>query len=806
MYNNGRYMGEEVRDKGVNVQLGPVANMMRTPQAGRIWEAQGADPFLTGVSVTNIIDGVQSNGVQSTLKHFVLNDQEAHRDDGGSSNIDKKTLMEYYVRPFKMAIQSASGGPSAIMCSYNAVNGVNACDSPFVMNILKNELGFQGYVMSDWWATHTELDGVKAGLDMVMPGSYSGGDQNLWWGSKLVGELNNPSRINDLATRILAGWYRVHQDDSNFPVTNFNSWNPTSGTGALNVQRDHKSHIRAVGAASSILLKNNGALPLTSRLSSIALIGSDAITPPSGPPQGDHGSNPDGTLAQGWGSGTTTFPYIVSPVDGISAVANQLGIKYSVTSNNWDLNAVRSAASQASLSVVFVNSDSGEGYINVLGNSGDRQNLTLWNNGDELVKAAASKGPTVVVIHAPGAVDMSAWIDLPNVNAVIMALMPGQETGNAIADVLFGKVNPSGRLPFTIGHNINDYVTQIDFGNKQVNYGEGAYFDYRWNQKNNIAPLFPFGHGLSYTSFAYSGFAASKACNGAATVNVQVSNTGKVDGAEVVQLYLAYPAGVDQPAKQLKGFKKVSIAAGQVASVSIDISADAIATYDVPSSSWVVPNGIYTVYVGASSADLRGSATFVVDSSCGPTPSTSAIKSKTTTASSGPITSSAPSPTTSASNCAINNWLPGSGPCLYSPNCDWQGQDLSSATVPGEKCSDTCKQTPGCTHFTWTNYNGGTCWMKSGAVDPCTAIVVTSSNALCGYMVSPTTSAAPPSPTTTAAKPSTSSAAPVTTQPVTTQGNCSPKWGQCGGNNWTGPKCCVDSTCTLNNEWYSQCL
>ncbi|KAJ3385951.1 hypothetical protein HDU84_001881 [Entophlyctis sp. JEL0112] len=631
MYNNGRYMGEELRDKGVNVQLGPVANMMRTPQGGRGWEAQGADPFLTGFTTANVIEGVQSNGVQSCLKHFVLNDQEAFRSDAdpnhGDSIADKKTLMEYYVRPFKIAIDSA--GPTSIMCSYNEVNGVNACNNAALFKILKEEVGFKGYVMTDWWALRSnipEIDAANAGLDMVMPGTKvfstntcASDPTACWWGPSLVNEtlagLVNTSRIDDMATRILAGWYRTKQEQS-YPTVNFNSNSPAAEE--LNVQRNHKAHIRAVGAASSILLKNDGVLPLKSSLKAISVIGMDAIYPPDGPNAGsDHGISPSGTLAQGWGSGTTYFPYLVAPLDAIKSVAESLNIAVKNSSDNWHPENVKAAAAGSDVSLVFVNSDSGEGYITVENFPGDRLNLSLWNNGDNLIEAVASEGPTVVVIHSPGAVNMP-WLSHPNVSAVIMALMPGQESGNSIADVLFGAVNPSGRLPFTIGHNDSDYVTAINFTNPNVTYSEGPYFDYRWNQKYGIPALFPFGFGLSYTTFSYSNIQVSYACgNGSVFVSVDIANVGSTDGNEVAQVYLGYPSSVtDQPAKQLKGFAKSLIASGSTSTVTIEIPENIYSVYDVTSSSWVVPDGTYTFYVGSSSEDIKLSASITPASGC----------------------------------------------------------------------------------------------------------------------------------------------------------------------------------------------
>ncbi|KAI8831394.1 glycoside hydrolase superfamily [Chytridium lagenaria] len=523
MYKNGFLMGEEARNKGIHVLLAPVANMLRAPAGGRNWEGQGADPYLTGLSTANQVRGIQDMGVQATIKHFIGNEQEHFR-DGGNSIIDKRTLQEIYVRPFKHAIQAgavsffhvASQGPAQ-------VSGFSA----------------------------------NSGLDMVMPGSISWGQtEEFWWGQNLINSVNGgkvaQSRVDDMV----------------LPATNFDSFNPRS-LPPVNVQANHKQHIRE-----------------------IAVIGSDAFAPRE---------VPTGNLAQGWGSGTSNFPYIVAPIEGMAGPAKNQRVEISGLNENWDTERIKRTAAAADLSVVFVNSNSGEGYLTVENNAGDRNNLTLWNNGATLF--------SLVVVHSPGAVDMP-WIDHPNVVAVIYALFPGQETGNAIADVLFGLVNPSGRLPFSVMKDRKDYSADVNYNNDQISYNEGIFVDYRGNEKRNVNPVFPFGHGLSYTSFSYSNLEFCTASRRA--VHCTITNTGEVVGSEVPQLYIGFPSGVDQPPKQLRGFEKVRIEPGRTIDVGFVIQREDVEIWDVVKNDWVVPQGTYTAFVGSSSRDVKLQGTFTI--------------------------------------------------------------------------------------------------------------------------------------------------------------------------------------------------
>ncbi|KAJ7833847.1 glycoside hydrolase superfamily [Mycena olivaceomarginata] len=534
----GRAMGAEFRGKGVHVALGPMTNMGRQAAAGRNWEGFGADPFLSGVATVAAINGIQKNGVIATVKHFIANEQEHFR--GGSeasqiysSNIDDKTFHELYLWPFAEAVHAGVG---AVMCAYNKINQTQACQNSKIINgVLKEELGFMGFIMSDWAAM---IDGVQpalAGLDMNMPGffAYGRGPQNEtdpanavngWWGSHLGEMVRNGSvpeaRVDDMVIRTFAAYYKMGQDKG-FPPMGIQA------NAKVNVQADHFKLIREIGAASTVLLKNTGnALPLRVKtLKRIAIVGSDAGPNPDGANGcGDRGCD-QGTLAMGWGSGTANFPYLVDPLSAISTHIESIDPTATIGAvlNDFNLDAVRTVASTADACLVFVNADSGEGYITVHDNRGDnmgdRANITLWRGGEALIGATAAVcANTVVVQHTVGPVTMEGWIDHPNVTAVLHAGLPGQESGNALVDVLFADgpqaTNPSGRLPYTIAKARGDYPADILYvsgdGTPQLTYDEGLGIDYRWFDSKNIAPRFEFGFGLSYTTFGYSGLTTTK--------------------------------------------------------------------------------------------------------------------------------------------------------------------------------------------------------------------------------------------------------------------------------------------------------
>jgi beta-glucosidase len=452
---------------------------------------------------------------------------------------------------------------------------------------------------------------------MTMPGTDFD-KKNVYWGPQLQTAINNKqvqqSRLDDMVKRVLAAWYLLGQDKG-YPTATFNSWK----IGSKDVGGTHKTNVRAMARDGIVLLKNtNAALPFN-KPKSIAVIGSDSIVAPKGANACvDRGCN-DGTLAMGWGSGSVEFPYLIAPLDALKAQAQKDGTTVS-SSPNDSAQQGASAAQDAEVAVVCINSDGGEGYITVEGNAGDRKNLDPWHNGNELVKAvAAVNKKTIVVVHSVGPVIMEQWIDNPNVVAVVWAGLPGQESGNGLADVLYG-VSPSGKLPYTIAKQESDYGTTINQGDDK---NWDLFIDYRRFDKQNIAPRFEFGFGLSYTNFTYSnltvaGKPSAGPATGAtgpggpvdlfdtvATVTAKISNSGGVAGAEVPQLYLGYPASTNSPPKQLRGFAKLKLAAGASGVATFKLRRRDLSYWDAATRKWTVASGDYTVFVGASSRDVR---------------------------------------------------------------------------------------------------------------------------------------------------------------------------------------------------------
>ena len=533
----GQAMGFEFHGKGVDVQLGPVAGPLgRAPEAGRNWEGFAPDPVLTGLMMAETIMGIQSQGVVACAKHYIGNEQEHFRQspqspfnitDAISSNIDDVTMLEMYLWPFADAVRAGVG---SVMCSYNQVNNSYACGNSYMLNyLLKGELDFQGFVMSDWAGQHSGVGTALAGLDMTMPGDVNFDSGNSYWGPNLTIAVLNGTvpqwRLDDAVTRIVAAWYYVGRDTKAVPV-NFDSWTlNTYGPAQFFAQKNfelinehvdvrdngaHSALIREIAGASTVLLKNvNNALPLTGKERFTAVIGNDAGPNPYGPNGCPDRGCDNGTLAIGWGSGTANFPYLVTPD---TAIQNQVlandGVYQSVL-DNAAFGQIKSVASQATVAIVFANSDSGEGYIVVDHNQGDRNNLTLWQQGDALIRnVSALCNNTIVVLHTGGPVILEEHKNNPNVTAILWAGMPGEQSGNAIADVLYGRVNPGAKLPFTIGASRADYGTDLlYFPNAAVpqeDFTEGLFIDYRSFDKRNITPTYEFGFGLSYTTFSFS--------------------------------------------------------------------------------------------------------------------------------------------------------------------------------------------------------------------------------------------------------------------------------------------------------------
>lgn len=496
-----------------------------------VFQMAGADPYLSGEAAYHNIKGMQSVGVQGCAKHFIGNEQEHFRNQY-SHNIDERTLREIFLHPFMRSIQA---DVASIMPSYNFLNNSWSSQNSYLLNqVISKELNFQGYFVSDWGAQHSGVASANAGLTMTMPGDEiccSPNQNSSYWGGNLTMAVNNgsvaASRLEDMGVRILAGWYLLGQDAADYPQPNFDSFDQTAPINErVNVNRLFKPQklLREIAAAGTVLVKNkhkkNGwpALPLKKQNGhvpdSMAILGSDAGPAYHGANFFDDRGGVDGTLGIGWGSGTAQFSYLISPYEALQRQAVEDGTTFAWSFDDYDLDQAMKISDERTgtdTAIVFGQSDSGEGYLTVDGNAGDRNNLTLWHQGDELIKAVASvQSNTIVVIHSPGQIDVEAWIDHPNVTAVVFAHMPGAESGNALRDVLYGDYVPAGRLPYTIAKNRTDYGVEITYVNRsgidmpQINATQKLLFDYRYFDEKNITPRYEFGHGLSYTSFEYS--------------------------------------------------------------------------------------------------------------------------------------------------------------------------------------------------------------------------------------------------------------------------------------------------------------
>ncbi|PKS09650.1 hypothetical protein jhhlp_004269 [Lomentospora prolificans] len=527
MYERAVAMGREFRGKGVNIYLGPsVGPLGRKPKGGRNWEGFGSDPVLQAIGGSLTIKGVQEQGVIATIKHYIGNEQEMYRmynpfQSGYSANIDDRTLHEIYLWPFAEGVRAGVG---SVMTAYNAVNG-SACsqNSMLINGILKDELGFQGFVMSDWLSHMSGVGSALAGLDMNMPGDtqvplfgYS------YWMYDLTRSVLNGSvpidRLNDMATRIVAAWYHSGQDND-YPPPNFSTntrdregdlysgaW-PFSPRGIVNefvdVQADHYLVARKVAQDAITLLKNDASILPLAPNRSIKVFGTGAQTNPDGPNACPDRKCNKGTLGQGWGSGTVEYPYFDSPIDALKKKATD------VTFYNTDSFPNVPTPGSEDVAIVFLTSDSGENTYTVEGNHGDRDGsgLYAWHGGDELVKKTAGKYESVVVVvHTVGPLILERWHDLPSVKAILFAHLPGQEAGESLTNVLFGDVSPNGHLPYSIPKQESDYPSSISTLVKGSgvadDYTEGLFIDYRYLNKAGITPRYAFGHGLSYTTFS----------------------------------------------------------------------------------------------------------------------------------------------------------------------------------------------------------------------------------------------------------------------------------------------------------------
>ena len=659
MYDVGKAQGEENKEKGINVALAPCANMMRNPKGGRVWEAYGDDPYYTGVCASQVVKGIQDAGTIACLKHFVANDQETYR-KASSSNMDMKTLMDIYAEPFYRSIHEADLG--SIMMSYNAINNSYCFEDKFILtDVLRDILGFKGFTMSDWWSiTNDDPINFNSGLDMNMPGGYGygpfdeekkydyyGRNHSYWSDLEKYADEGKVSedRINEAATRIIASMYKMDQMN-NYPEVNI--FKQTNTTERKNLQRK-------VATESQVLLKNDGILPLdTSKIKTIAVIGNDAFERdclPDGLPQCSNETNAviNGHVPLGYGSGVTNFGYVITPLEGITKLAEEYNIKVSSSgkleyidepinsTHTKHVNAIEDidegvkVANKSDVAIVFAKATSGEEFVVLNQSIGDRRDLDLWYEANELIEEVAKvNNNTIVVINAPATVNLP-WLD--KVKAVIFSGFPGSESGNAVADIIFGKENPSGHLPFVWGEE-KDYSAQIPelenltvinktsgetykdiyrydtvdcyakpdnepgHDREQIDYTEGLYIGQRWFNKNNKKAIFPFGYGLSYTTFEYSDLNVSMNKDGL-TAEFKVKNTGDRAGKAVPMLFLTFPESIgDYPPNIFKGFEKVEIQPGQTETVKILADDHALSYFNESQNKYVrVNEGKIKVYI-----------------------------------------------------------------------------------------------------------------------------------------------------------------------------------------------------------------
>lgn len=514
---------------------------------------------------------VRDQGVIANVKHFINNNQETNR-AYVSADLDDRTRWEMYMPPFLGAVEA---GVWSAMCSYNRINGVYSCENNVTLGDFKTAAKFEGFVMSDWGATHSTVASAVAGLDQEMPLAFFYSESALS-GAIQAGTVTQ-GQLDDKVLRILTAMYAVGIFDR-----------APSGSINANVTSDaHNQLAREFSREATVLVQNTDSLlPLSfSSIKSIAVLGDECNTAP---------------IVAGAGSGAVSPPYIITVLQGIlNAVPHTVNVTYAGTS---DANVVAVAAA-ADVAVVCTGTWSSEGV--------DRADLSLPPAENDLIaKVAAAQSRTVVIVTCPGAVLMP-WS--ASVASILVNFMPGQEAGNAVADVLFGAFNPSGRLPLTFPTQENptnftqeQYPGEPWYFPENANYSEGLFVGYRWYDAHGVTPLFPFGHGLSYTSFKYSGLVAS-----AHNVSVSVTNIGSVDGSEVAQLYLTFPPGAGEPPRVLKGFQKVFIPAGATVTVTFPLMNVDLAIWDPTNGGFVVQHGEFGVSVGASSRDIRLKGSFV---------------------------------------------------------------------------------------------------------------------------------------------------------------------------------------------------
>ncbi|WP_446743410.1 beta-glucosidase [Silvibacterium acidisoli] len=567
-YAYGQLAGEETRVVGENLLESPDVNIVRVPQGGRTFESFSEDPWLAARMAVGEIRGIQSAGVMANVKHYLANNQETGR-SSIDEIIDERTLHEIYLPAFRASVEEA--GVDSVMCAYPRVNGAYNCENPRTLGILRGEWKFRGFVMSDFGAVHSTQPSLEAGLDLEMPtGKY--------FGDTLLAAVKSGQIAEGLLDQALVRRYTVMIERGLFARRPA----PPAPIPAF----EHGAEARKISEESMVLLKNEGGLlPLDEREHGrIALIGPDAVR----------------AMVGGGGSSYVNPLYTVRPEDGIySHLESQAHLE---VLDGSDIDAAVKAARRAKVAIVMVGDDEGEDHDHA---------LALPGNEDALIRAVAAANPHTIVVVKSGSAVLMPWLD--QVPAVLEAWYPGEEDGNAVADVLFGQSDPGGRLPISFPRRTEDTLARdrslYPGENGEVHYGEGLMAGYRGYQAGNIEPLFPFGFGLSYTSFRFSGLSAKPTGIGekrTVELRFQVTNTGLRAGSTVAQVYVGFPpiAEGNEPPLQLKGFAKVRLAAGASESIALTLPAEAFAYWSPQSGGWKQAQGQFSILLGSSSADL----------------------------------------------------------------------------------------------------------------------------------------------------------------------------------------------------------
>lgn len=622
MYNVGTVLGEESLAKNVHLFEAPAININRDLLGGRTFEYLTEDPFLNGSMVVPYIQGVQDNNVAANIKHFMANNQETNRNNV-SAHATERAMHEIYLPGFEAAVEKADAW--SLMTAANRINGTYTSDNRYLLtNLLRYSWGFRGMALTDWCRTRSTTIAAKAGLDLSMPGSPT----SLYAYDRIVSEVQNGNLDEKVVTQAAQNVLRVlHLTGA--------MGNVPRAAGSINTAQ-HQNVAKQVAEEGIVLLKNdapvgsaNKALPLKkSELSSVAVVGAHHSSIFYKPGAG--------------GSGATTPPYQITYLQGLQNSLAGTGVNVnSVNYSETDFEATKAAsvaaAGASDVAVVVVGMknaypandpvtgpyDDTEGY--------DRPDLHFPAKQLELINAVAAVNPKTIVVITGSALEVEGFID--NVPAALQAFYPGMEAGNALAEILFGDVNPSGKMPHTLPKRYEDTCAYTTVSkNTDVEYSEGVFVGYRWNDYKNIEPRYAFGYGLSYTDFEYSNITLDKTSMGPEdklTVSVDVTNTGDYDGKEVVQLYVHdNEASVERPLKELKAFNKIFLAVGETKTVTFELDKTALSFWNVETHSWLAEAGGFEVWIGSASDDIRQTAGFTLSESSAPDPNFKVIQAE----------------------------------------------------------------------------------------------------------------------------------------------------------------------------------